>query len=125
MKEIMFGYNSWKPLARGDTICLIAPSYGFETQKELSTALKFIREHLAQWGLYTQWNDKALKDKDPLCPEKAMKTATATLDIKQAFRDPKIKAIWALLGGRLSHEMWELLDKEPQHFPPKPLIGCS
>ncbi len=124
-EEEVFGYNSWKPLVPGDTVYIIAPSHGFPSTEDLFSTLAFVKEHLSNFGLQTKWDEGALKDKDPLCPERAMKVETALADLKQAFNDPTVKAIWALRGGRLSHEMWEGLNADFAPPSPKPLLGFS
>ncbi len=120
------GYNSWQPLVPGDTIYIIAPSNGFPDEESLFTTLTFLREFLlSQYGLKIKYDGTAFAKKDPLCPEKAMSTQAAFSDLKAAFNDPEVKAIWALRGGRLSHEMWSLLEAEAKSFPRKPLLGFS
>ena len=121
-----FGYKSWQPLIPGDTIYLIAPSHGFPDEESFSTTISFLREYLLHnFGVKIKYDKNAFKNKDLLCPEKAMSTEAAFLDLKAAFNDPEVKAIWAIRGGRLSLEMWSLLEHEAKKFPAKPLLGFS
>lgn len=124
--EMDFGYKSWKPLVPGDTIYIIAPSHGFPDEESFSTTISFISEFLlSNFGVKIKYDHNAFNNKDFLCPEKAMSTEAAFLDLKAAFNDPEVKAIWAIRGGRLSLEMWSLLETEVRSFPPKPLLGFS
>jgi len=124
--EIDFGYKSWQPLVHGDTIYIIAPSHGFPDEESFSTTISFLSEFLlSNFGIKVKYDNNAFNNKDLLCPEKAMTTQAAFLDIKAAFNDPEVKAIWAIRGGRLSLEMWSLLEAEARNFPSKPLLGFS
>jgi muramoyltetrapeptide carboxypeptidase len=120
------GYKSWQPLVSGDTIYIIAPSHGFPDEESFLIMMSFLKEFLlSRFEIKIKYDNNAFKNKDLLCPEKAMATETAFLDLKAAFNDPEVKAIWAIRGGRLSLEMWELLDAEAKNFPSKPLLGFS
>lgn len=124
--EIDFGYKSWQPLIKGDTIYIIAPSHGFPDEESLYSTISFLREFLLiNFEINIKYNKNAFDSKDILCPEKAMSTEAAYLDLKAAFNDPEVKAIWALRGGRLSLELWEMLESEAKNFPHKPLLGFS
>lgn len=124
--DMDFGYKSWQPLVSGDTIYIIAPSHGFPDEESFSTTISFLREFLlAHFGIKIKYDKNAFNNKDLLCPEKAMSTKAAFLDLKAAFHDPEVKAIWAIRGGRLSLEMWARLEQEAKNFPTKPILGFS
>ncbi len=103
------GYNSWQPLQKGDTVYIIAPSFGLDNRE---SKLVQIRTELGKYELNTQWNEGAFSHTDPLRPELAMNREAAFNDLMYALKTPHIKAIWALRGGRLSCELWDFLDNK-------------
>ncbi|MDR3646887.1 MAG: LD-carboxypeptidase [Candidatus Babeliales bacterium] len=121
-----FGYRTWKPLGAGDTIYIIAPSNGFSDKESLLQTLSFLNDFsLSNFKVKIKYDINAFNKKDLLCPEKAMSTEASFLDVMAAFNDPEVKAIWAIKGGRLSLEMWALLETQAKSFPFKPLLGFS
>lgn len=126
LKGCEFGYNSWKPLGPGDTIYIISPSHTFPDEESFTKTISFVSEFLhTNFGLNVKYDINTFSQKDPMCPEKAMSTEAAFQDLKLAFYDPEVKAIWAIRGGRLSLELWSLLEAEAKNFPHKPLLGFS
>lgn len=124
--EMEFGYKSWQPLVAGDTIYIIAPSHGFDSKESFFKIIDFLSEFiLSNFGIKIKYDKNAFNNKDLMCPEKAMSTEAAFLDIMTAFNDPEVKAIWAIRGGRLSLEMWSLLETKVRDFSSKPLLGFS
>lgn len=126
IKELDFGFKSWQPLVPGDIVYIIAPSHCFPDEESFLKMVSFLREFLfSNFGIKIKYDNNAFNNKDSLCPEKAMSTEAAFLDLKTAFNDPEVKAIWAIRGGRLALDLWPLLDEEAKNFPRKPLLGFS
>jgi muramoyltetrapeptide carboxypeptidase len=46
-------------------------------------------------------------------------------ELMQLFRDPEVKAIWALAGGRYTISLLDAIDAEVVAANPKPLLGMS
>jgi muramoyltetrapeptide carboxypeptidase len=124
ISEYAFGYPKWKALKPGSKIHCIAPGWGDNDEKlELATG------RIKAFGFKVTWNKAAFKQKDPLCPERAMMAQAAFEDLMDALRDPSVDAIWAFRGGRGTLELWEFLRNIPAEelatLPRKPIIGFS
>lgn len=123
-------YKTWQPLKPGDTVYIIGSGFdhSFKTFSPKDYAFPELykaREVLGRYGLKAVWDMDAFQEIDPLCPERAMTIETSFKDLIKAFKDPNVKAIWALEGGRLTHELWEHLDQYKEELPKKPILGFS
>lgn len=110
-----------KFLNSGDTIALIAPSFGANTEP-YHTRLKSAIDFLHKEGFKTKiFGDIFGYYKG--ASENKEKRAEAFIN---AYTDQQVKAIWSISGGEMMFEILPLIDfKKLKSYPPKFFIGYS
>ena len=105
----------------GDTIGIIAPSFGANTEP-YNTRLKSAINLLIERGFKTQIYGDVFGYYQGASESKE-KRAEAFIS---AYKDKNIKAIWSAGGGEMMFEILPLIDfKELKKYPPKFFIGYS
>lgn len=108
--------SPWPHLQRGDTVRIVSPA-SFPDEADVVA----LQVELESWGLtvergahvFDQWGYMAGRDPDRLD------------DLNAAFRDSKVRAIFASIGGAGAYRIAEEIDFEAVRRDPKPLIGFS
>lgn len=106
----------------GDTVALVATSSP-PSPKDAEATVRRTVAALEQRG-YRVWQAPSLR----VATERGYAAAPADMraaDLHQAFRDPAIRAVWAIRGGSTAMELLPLLDYELIRANPKPFIGFS
>jgi len=105
------------PIARGDTVGLVAPSAAIADAEELAIA----QEVLQALGLQVRTGAHAGKRRGHL----AGRDEERAEDLNTMFADPDIKAVICLRGGSGAARVLPLLDYSMIRANPKPLLGYS
>jgi muramoyltetrapeptide carboxypeptidase len=108
--------SPWPRLQRGDIVRIVSPA-SFPDETDVAA----LQAELESWGLMVQrgthvfdrWGYMAGRDLDRLD------------DLNAAFRDSRVRAIFASLGGAGAYRIAEEIDFEAVRRDPKPLIGFS
>lgn len=106
----------------GDTVALVATSSPPSPQ-QAEEVIKRTVAALEQRG-YQVWQAPSLGVRT----ERGYAAAPADMraaDLHAAFRDPRIRAVWAIRGGSTAMELLPLLDYDLIRANPKPFIGFS
>lgn len=102
-----------------DTVAIVSPSWGgpsvFPHIYELGLGL------LQRWGLHAAEYPTARMKASELAARPDLRAD----DINRAFADPKVKAIFAAIGGNDSHRILPFLDADVIRANPKILMGYS
>ena len=104
--------------AQSVTIAPIVPSHlPIGTQlKDAKNLLKKLGVRVFPWHALTP---------EPNCPQ-IVKTHVIYQAMKKAWKNPMVKALWAVRGGRMAHRLWPLLDRDTACFKKGPvLVGFS
>ena len=109
------------PLKSGDEIRVIAPSTGI---KIIGTDCRQIaKQRFEEMGLKVSFGKNTIDDNfDMLGSSEIQKRAS---DINDAFSDPKVKAIFTIIGGFNSNQVLPFLDYELIKSNPKIICGFS
>lgn len=108
-------------LKDGDVVAVAALSSGLETAE-----LERYQEGIAELqALGFQVRPSALVDVEKAWWWAAARPAEVARELNDLFRDPEIRAIWALTGGRFTLSYLDALDYDAIAANPKPLIGMS
>ncbi len=108
-------------LQPGDTVAIAALSSGFETG-DMEPYQQAVTE-LESMGLRVR--AAPLVDVEKAWWWAAAKPAEVAGELNDLFRDPEVRAIWALAGGRFVLSYLDHLDYDAIAANPKPLIGMS
>jgi muramoyltetrapeptide carboxypeptidase len=108
-------------LRPGDTVAIAALSSGLETEY-LDTYERGVAEVEAM-GFRVR--PGPLTDVNKVWWWAAAKPAEVGRELNDLFRDPEVRAIWALTGGRFALSYLDALDYDAIAANPKPLIGMS
>jgi muramoyltetrapeptide carboxypeptidase len=108
--------SSWPRLQRGDIVRIVSPA-SFPDEADVAA----LQAELESWGLvvergahvFDRWGYMAGRDPDRLD------------DLNAAFRDSRVRAIFAALGGAGAYRIAEEIDFDAVRRDPKPLIGFS
>jgi muramoyltetrapeptide carboxypeptidase len=108
--------SPWPRLQRGDVVRIVSPA-SFPDEADVAA----LQAELESWGLvvergahvFDRWGYMAGRDPDRLD------------DLNAAFRDSRIRAIFAALGGAGAYRIAEEIDFEAVRRNPKPIIGFS
>lgn len=106
----------------GDTVALVATSSPPSPQNAAETVARTVAA-LERRG-YRVWRAPSLG----VATERGYAAAPADMraaDLHAAFRDPSIRAVWAIRGGSTAMELLPLLDYDLIRAHPKPFIGFS
>jgi muramoyltetrapeptide carboxypeptidase len=106
-----------RPLHRGDTVGLIAPSAAVADSEELAIA----QDVLEALGFVVRTGEHAGDRRGHLAGRDEDRAA----DLNQMFGDPNIKAVICLRGGSGAARVLPLLDYSLIRSNPKPLLGYS
>jgi muramoyltetrapeptide carboxypeptidase len=120
----------WHKLNKGDTACIVAPSYGHSTSENITAALELAINIVKNYDLtpliyqnsispenHTLFNDKHLK----LANSDEVKIS----HLMDAFNNPNCDLVWAYRGGYGAIRLLNDLSKEPAPNTIKPFIGFS
>ena len=108
-------------LRRGDTIACAALSSGFEDEIEAMYELGVAEVEAMGFRIR----------KAPMVERKSAwwwgpgEPADVGRELTELFRDPEVKAIWALTGGRFALSYLDEIDYDVVAANPKPLVGMS
>lgn len=108
-------------LAPGDTIAVAALSSGLETAE-----LEMLERGVAELtGLGFRVRPAPLVDVEKTWWWGAARPQEVANELNELFRDPEVRAIWGLSGGRLTLSYLDGIDYAAVAANPKPLIGMS
>ena len=110
-----------KALQPGDTVAVAALSSPLETA-ELEMFERAVAT-LESLGFRTR--PAPLVDVEKVWWWAAARPVDVGRELNELFRDPEIKAIWALAGGRFTLSYLDVIDYDAVAANPKPLIGMS
>jgi muramoyltetrapeptide carboxypeptidase len=110
-----------KPLRPGDTIAIAALSGGLE-----ASDLEMYEQGVAELeSLGFKVRAAPLVDVDKVWWWAAARPAEVATEVNDLFRDPEVRAIWSLAGGRFTLSYLDALDYDAIAANPKPLLGMS
>lgn len=108
-------------LKKGDTIGLVAPSFGANTEPYY-TRLKSAIEFLKDFGFKT----KIYGDIYGYYQGASASKESRAKSFMDCYKDQEVKAIWSVSGGQMMFEILSLIDfEEIRKYPPKFFIGYS
>ena len=108
-------------LRPGNTVAIAALSGGLE-RADMEQYQQAVTE-LESMGLLVR--AAPLVDVEKVWWWAAAKPAEVARELNDLFRDPEVRAIWALAGGRFVLSYLDLLDYDAIAANPKPVIGMS
>lgn len=110
-----------RALAPGDTIAIAALSSGLETAE-----LEMFERGVAELeALGFRVRPAPLVDVEKAWWWAAARPDEVANELNELFRDPEVRAIWALVGGRFTLSYLDRIDYDAVAANPKPLIGMS
>ena len=110
-----------KALRPGDLVAVVAPSSGLE--KDEAPLLERGVETLERMGFVVRVSP--LVDLDRSWWWAAAPPAEVAEDLNRHLRDPEVRAIFSLTGGRMTLSYLDLIDVEAVRADPKPVLGMS
>jgi muramoyltetrapeptide carboxypeptidase len=110
-----------KALQAGDLVAVVAPSSGLD--KEEAPLLERGSEALEGMGFVVRVSP--LVDLDRRWWWAAAPPAEVADDLNRHLRDPDVRALFSLTGGRMALSYLDLLDVEAVRADPKPVLGMS
>lgn len=105
-----------RPLRNGDTIRFVSPA-STPDRDEIEKVAKLLRG----WGFEVEFGANAFKKHHYLAGSDTERLA----DLNAAFRDEKVRAIFATRGGKGSYRIADRIDFESARQDPKFLVGFS
>ncbi len=105
----------------GDTVSLQSLSSGLAGEEKFRHKFQLGKSRVEELGLKTEVSKHALKGIDFLYKYPQQRA----LDLMEAFKNPKIKAVFANIGGSDSHKLIPFLDIDLIQRNPKPILGFS
>jgi muramoyltetrapeptide carboxypeptidase len=103
-------------LRPGDRVRLVAPSLPADPK----LVVRFTRV-LERWGLVPEVARHALEGRGFAAGTDVERAA----DLNEALRDPSVRAVFSVRGGKGAHRVVERIDYDAARRDPKPLVGFS
>ncbi|MDQ3932681.1 MAG: LD-carboxypeptidase [Actinomycetota bacterium] len=104
-------------LRPGDQIAVVAPGSPVLSRSRLAAGMQLLRD----WG----FRPVPMPHLDDVRGHLAGDDTARAADLDRAFRDPKLRAVWAARGGYGSARLLDRLDWEALRRDPKVLVGFS
>ena len=120
----------WQKIKRGDTACIVAPSYGEATNKDIGPAIANAINIVQDYGLTAYMYPNAISPGnhslfDSNHMRLANNPAVAVTQLMDAFTNKTCKLVWAYRGGYGAIALLNALSNELEPQNVKPFIGFS